>query len=265
METAKLLAKDTKGCPKCGVPIHRIHGCNQMFCTCCHTGFDWQTLEIIDTGRGFHNPHYYEMREQLGNVVLPAANGNDPCAANNNVPTIEMISQVLQTNGLDPANIGPKGFRILMFVRWLHEIAGYNIRRLESKLAMNTQRYGGNQAVALNADIRIRYMMNEMDEEGFKSEIQKREKQRLKITDIIQVQRSFVSLSWDVIRQMVAAQAQEAILGCVEGLERLIVLSREGLNRISKKYACKTGSYLVVPGDLYTAPPAPQPPMPAAQ
>ena len=258
VETAKLLAKDTKGCPKCGVPIHRIHGCNQMFCTCCHTGFDWQTLAIINTARGFHNPHYYEMREQLGNVVLPQApaDDNDPCAANNNVPRNEVITHVVESNGLNPARIGPKGFRILMFIRWLNEIANQDIPRLERRLDVDAQSYGNNQAVALNAEIRISYMLNEVDEDGFKSAIQKREKQRHKLAEIIQVHRSFVALSWDVIRQIVAAQTQGAILGCVEGLERLMALSRDGLDRISKKYACKTGSYLVIPGDIYVNPPA---------
>lgn len=32
VETVRMLAKDTKGCPNCGVPIFRISGCDQMFC-----------------------------------------------------------------------------------------------------------------------------------------------------------------------------------------------------------------------------------------
>ena len=36
--TAQLLAKDTKPCPKCHTPIHKIEGCDQMWCTQCQTG-----------------------------------------------------------------------------------------------------------------------------------------------------------------------------------------------------------------------------------
>ena len=54
--TAKLLANDTKGCPNCGVGIFKIEGCDQMWCTECHTAFSWRTGQIE---RNIHNPHYY--------------------------------------------------------------------------------------------------------------------------------------------------------------------------------------------------------------
>lgn len=57
-QNIKLLKKDTKACPKCSTGIHKIDGCNQMFCTKCHTAFDWETGKI-DKGV-IHNPHYYE-------------------------------------------------------------------------------------------------------------------------------------------------------------------------------------------------------------
>ena len=31
LETIKLLKRDTKPCPRCKVPIHKIDGCDQMF------------------------------------------------------------------------------------------------------------------------------------------------------------------------------------------------------------------------------------------
>lgn len=54
----ELIRKDTKNCPKCSRLIHRTEGCPQMFCTVCHVGFHWDTLEIITTG--IHNPHYFQ-------------------------------------------------------------------------------------------------------------------------------------------------------------------------------------------------------------
>lgn len=57
--TQKLLRKDSKPCPKCGVRITRVDGCYQMWCTACKTPFSWTTGEII-TDEVIHNPHMFE-------------------------------------------------------------------------------------------------------------------------------------------------------------------------------------------------------------
>ena len=62
-ESFKTIMLNTKPCPKCGVRIQKSFGCSQMFCTRCHTGFDWNTGEIIV--RNFHNPHRNEWLAQL--------------------------------------------------------------------------------------------------------------------------------------------------------------------------------------------------------
>jgi len=78
LETIKLLKRDTKPCPRCKAPIHKIDGCDQMFCTKCKTAFSWRTLNIQ---RGLiHNPHYHEYMAQLNRGVMNIQIGvNDPC------------------------------------------------------------------------------------------------------------------------------------------------------------------------------------------
>jgi len=58
IESAELIKNSSKPCPKCYVPIFKINGCNQMFCTNCHVVFNWETLKI-DTG-SVHNAHYFD-------------------------------------------------------------------------------------------------------------------------------------------------------------------------------------------------------------
>jgi uncharacterized Zn ribbon protein len=76
LESVKLLATDTKPCPKCSALIYKIEGCSQMFCTECHTAFDWNTLRLA-TGV-IHNPHYFEWRRlQNSNNAPIERNPND--------------------------------------------------------------------------------------------------------------------------------------------------------------------------------------------
>ena len=80
VETLKMISDSTRPCPKCKEPIEKNAGCDQMFCTSCHTGFDWRTMQIIK-GR-IHNPHYFDwlsrqqQQEQQRRPVSTAAETN---------------------------------------------------------------------------------------------------------------------------------------------------------------------------------------------
>ncbi len=76
--SAEFIKKDSKPCPQCGIRIHKIQGCSQMWCTQCHVAFDYNTLKI-DTGR-VHNPEYYRyMRENNLNGTAPRNPGDLVC------------------------------------------------------------------------------------------------------------------------------------------------------------------------------------------
>lgn len=64
----KAMYEDAVPCPKCKEPISRISGCSHMFCTWCHTGFDYKTGLIIDAKHNT-NPHFY--RWQAAQAQLP--------------------------------------------------------------------------------------------------------------------------------------------------------------------------------------------------
>lgn len=65
VETFNLLKKDTKACPNCNTSIFKIDGCDQMWCTQCHTAFSWRTGRVETS---VHNPHYYEYYRNNGGV-----------------------------------------------------------------------------------------------------------------------------------------------------------------------------------------------------
>lgn len=74
----QLIKKESKPCPKCGVPIHRISGCNHMFCTDCKTSFDWRTMEIHPDGNS--NPHYWQWRATQPGLRIPSTDHIPGCA-----------------------------------------------------------------------------------------------------------------------------------------------------------------------------------------
>ena len=80
--TATLLKAEAKSCPKCGVSICKIEGCDQMWCTQCNTGFSWQTGKM-DSGP-VHNPHYFEWLVSQGRDPT-AALQNNGCVADRDI------------------------------------------------------------------------------------------------------------------------------------------------------------------------------------
>jgi len=78
VKTADYIKSTTKPCPKCGERISKINGCDQMWCTSCHTAFSWKT-GLEDKGSVIHNPHYYQYQREVNNGVIPRNPGDNPC------------------------------------------------------------------------------------------------------------------------------------------------------------------------------------------
>lgn len=60
----KLLSKSRR-CPKCKEMITKSFGCDVMWCTLCHTHFDYRTGDFIRTGN-LHNPEFIEYLNSIG-------------------------------------------------------------------------------------------------------------------------------------------------------------------------------------------------------
>lgn len=186
--SAKLIASECKVCPnsKCAALVFKIDGCDQMWCTQCQTTFSWRTGKV-ETGR-IHNPHYYEWQRRMNNGFVPREPGDGPCIDHNelNVPSLFTIN----------ANI-----RVLPWVGQVH-------RLLQHMLIHTLPRFQGQYDQANNLDLRIAYLLTEMDSSKMKKLLQQREKRRVKEASIRQVLEFFIASGSDLLRSL-AAKARE--------------------------------------------------------
>jgi len=104
IETAKMIVKETKPCPTCKTRIFKISGCDQIFCTSCHTAFSWEN-GTIETGV-IHNPHYFELQQKMG--FVPRNARDVPCGGLNDLHVFaitreaffqDVIERVGEVNG----------------------------------------------------------------------------------------------------------------------------------------------------------------------
>jgi hypothetical protein len=151
IDTMKLLKKDSKPCPSCGVLITKIDGCDQMWCTqpSCHTAFSWRTGKKV-FGM-IHNPHFVQFSMQNG--VVDRNPLDLPCGG---LPHLgeyfENIRKYNQTMFGDNLDIAKSFMQPIGAMRHI--------------LAVEVPHYNVTEVRDVNTDLRVRYLMNEIDEEA---------------------------------------------------------------------------------------------------
>ena len=150
--TAQLVLKDSKPCPECGIPIHKIDGCSHMFCTQCTTAFDWRTLEIHKNGNS--NPHYYRW-------MLENGGRRDRDGERNGLYSI----QDLRTSETFDSAPAEQKQRIFETLRFLEHLSGWHYDHVsDQQFARNNRR------------LRVQYLANEISDSKMKTMIYKRYK-----------------------------------------------------------------------------------------
>jgi hypothetical protein len=187
--TAQLLARDTKPCPKCAIPIHKIEGCDQMWCPECHTAFSWRR-GTIETR--IHNPHYYEWLRNNNGGTAPRNAGDVECGRELTARRVERMFAELHSNLPSyPAEINDIRTKITAVIRntiHLNEVQG--------------PRFQTNNVVD-NLEIRVGYLEGKIDEKWFASRVHTADKafqKKRDISDVIHLQVQGVT---DIVYRMV--------------------------------------------------------------
>lgn len=177
--TAKLLAKDTKMCPKCGEGIQRSEGCSQMFCTSCKTPFDWNTGKIISGGY-IHNPHYFAYLRENGGAVNRVA-GDIQCGG---LPHIRSLTK----------------FKNKTTETTLQSI----YQSISHTIDVEARRYNAHVEEVNNEQLRIKYLLNEITKSEIEHQLINHERKRERDRVIREVLDTFGNIGAEIFRRFVA-------------------------------------------------------------
>jgi hypothetical protein len=157
--TAAMIQNETKPCPKCGIRISKIDGCDQMWCTECQTTFSWNTGQIL-LNTVTHNPHYYEYLRRVNNGQIPREAGDVPCGG---LPNAYLFIRFI----MDQQNLvlGEETKREIMVIhRCMSDIENYRMAQ-----------YPLRQPANVNRDLDILFLTNDIDEEKWGTSLERQE------------------------------------------------------------------------------------------
>jgi len=201
VETMKLLNRDSKSCPKCGMVIQKLNGCSQMWCISCHTAFDWRTGEI-SSGR-VHNPHYIEFKRKN---MISREHGDIPCGG---IPSFRELRQIGAPETL------------LDYLIIVQNIENENIFMVDPPPIDNTR-------------VRISYMMNYLNDYILKDFLQRQEKHREKCREISNIYEVIIHSCGDLLRQYVLDQTR--YIEIVDHIQQIFNYGNEIFSSIRKRY-----------------------------
>ena len=198
VKTAKMLKKDSKGCPKCGVMIYKIEGCDQMWCTSCNTAFSWNSMKIL-VNNTVHNPHYFEYLRRMNNGEIMRNPLDIQCGG---LPNAQVVSGIL--NRLQMCRMNNHNIVVDTIMYFLQRVI--HIEQIEIQ---ETYRIRDNNS---NEDLRIKYLLKDIDKDQMKKTIVRRENKNNHNQMISQILNMFVNVVNDIIRRILQKVRENNII-----------------------------------------------------
>lgn len=218
--SAKLLSKDSKPCPKCTALIYKIDGCNQMWCIMCQTPFDWVTGKETSSNN-IHNPEYYRYIREKNGGNIPRNAGDIPLRCGG-LPEYWTVNRYLEKNNKYVADT--RFNNLYQFHRTIMHISDVEIRRHPDNIITNYQ------------ELRISYLLDEINEDEWKFELQRKEKKRELSTARRNVYEMIVTIAADLFHKLLLTKVPAEIIQILDEFEEAIKYYNESIENVAKRF-----------------------------
>jgi hypothetical protein len=188
--SAEAIKKDTRQCPGCHNRIYKTEGCSQMWCTGCHTAFDWNTGRKVVSER-LHNPHWLEYQRSINGGQAPRAPGDVPCGGICSRQEMSSIISKFQRFSIEP-NISIQLRNMYGFVV---EATTNRVRRAREAC----------QTVRDFQEERIKYIVGDITKSTLSATIYNHDKARQKNTELVHVWELISAVGVDTFNRLLAS------------------------------------------------------------
>ena len=188
--SAEAVKKETKQCPGCHNRIYRTEGCSQMWCTGCHTTFDWNTGNKVVNER-LHNPHWVEYQRGINNGHAPRAPGDVPCGG---ICTRNDLKRITDQLGQFPL---PQQLHMIFDIHdFVENITTNEIRILRERC----------QAVVDFHEPKVKYVVGEISKEQLSEIIFNADKVRQKNTEVLHIYELLSAVGIDMFNRLLRSE-----------------------------------------------------------
>lgn len=185
----ELMQKDSRSCPQCGVSIFRTEGCNHMHCTYCGTNFNWETCRRIKTTTN----HHYNGVSNISDAIAQVAGAD---AYDEQDQELDIVPRDAVNLTTSDAELTTAIYEDLSVVRFTRSTMFRDALSYEASLA----------------ELRVRFLMDEIDEKQWTRRVFALSKSRQRSLHLTHVLDMYIATARDFQRlQFRCASRGEAV------------------------------------------------------
>lgn len=236
VKTIQLAIRTSTPCPKCNERIHRIYGCDQVYCPLCKIVFSYSTGKM-QIGGVIHQPD--AVNELRRNGRLHRDVRDIPCGG------VAYILDALRPQNKDitrfPICKYPKLVNIVRaMLRWCIGYEDFQVRgQMED-----------NNLLELNSKERYNFLTGQWTEENFKNKIYLNYKNFEKENEIRIIKAGFYVCIADMLRSLEGMKGYQNIYEHISQIFKLSINYNKEFERINKLYSGNSGQKKIIFMDI---------------